>query len=354
MTPRLTIIVPAFNEAARLPAGMERFDTAVDEGAVDLEHTEVVLIDDGSTDQTAAVARRLLAHLPHHRVLSLPVNGGKGAAVRTGVALARGPFVAYMDADMAIDPRAVPSLLDALRSSEAAIGSRALAHSMVDGTYAMRAVMGRLFNRLVTTGTGLGLQDTQCGFKAFRTPAARLLFHLVAIDRFAFDVEVLARARRLGLRITEVPVHWKNVPGSTIHPLHDSVTMLADVYRSRYGLLATPPVPAVVVRDDSAGGDGNRPGGGRGGDPGPLAERVGKVVADSLDGAPVPLVSQGPSVTVLLPLVDPAEVATVFSGLRAEFPSLDVSRRSLTLDGLSDLGTLSGQLRAATDPPGMD
>ena len=261
MTPRLTIIVPAFNEADRLPAGMGRFDAAVADGAVRLNETEVVLIDDGSTDDTAAVARRLLAPLPHHRVISLPANGGKGAAVRTGVALARGPYVAYMDADMAIDPRAVPSLLDALRSSEAAIGSRALAHSMVDGTYAVRAVMGRMFNRLVTTGTGLGLQDTQCGFKAFRTPVARLLFHLVGIDRFAFDVELLERARRLGLRITEVPVHWKNVPGSTVHPLHDSLSMLADVYRSRYGFLPTLPVPAVIVRDGSGALGGGTLGG---------------------------------------------------------------------------------------------
>ena len=352
MAPPLTIIVPAFNEAARLPAGMGRLTAAVDEGAVDLGETEVVLIDDGSTDETAAVARRLLAPLPHHRVISLPANGGKGAAVRTGVALTRGPYVAYMDADMAIDPRAVPSLLHALRSSEAAIGSRALANSMVDGTYAIRAVMGRLFNRLVTTGTGLGLQDTQCGFKAFRTPAARLLFHLVGIDRFAFDVELLARTRRLGLRITEVPVHWKNVPGSTVHPLHDSVTMLADVYRSRYGFLSTPPVPAIIVREDAgvAGAPGSA---GQAGGSGPLMERVGKVVADSLDGVPVPLVGRGPSVTVLLPLVEPADAATVFSGLRAEFPSLEVSRRSLTLDALAGLGTLAGQLRAATDPSGM-
>ncbi len=351
MAPRLTIIVPAFNEAARLPAGMRRFDTAVAEGAVDLEETEVVLIDDGSTDETAVVGRRLLASLPHHRVISLAANGGKGAAVRTGVALARGPYVAYMDADMAIDPRAVPSLLDALGYSEAAIGSRALAHSMVDGTYAMRAVMGRLFNRLVTTGSGLDLQDTQCGFKAFRTPAARLLFHLVGIDRFAFDVEVLARARRLGLRITEIPVHWKNVPGSTVHPLHDSVTMLADVYRSRYGFLTTPPVPAITVQE-GPGGTGSDPAGPTcEGDP--WAERLGKVVADSLDGAPVPLVRRGRSMTVLLPLVEPVEVATVFSGLRAEFPSAEVSRRSLTLDGLAALGTLSGRLQAATDPSGM-
>ena len=361
MTPRLTIIVPAFNEADRLPAGMGRFDAAVADGAVRLNETEVVLIDDGSTDDTAAVARRLLAPLPHHRVISLPANGGKGAAVRTGVALARGPYVAYMDADMAIDPRAVPSLLDALRSSEAAIGSRALAHSMVDGTYAVRAVMGRMFNRLVTTGTGLGLQDTQCGFKAFRTPVARLLFHLVGIDRFAFDVELLERARRLGLRITEVPVHWKNVPGSTVHPLHDSLSMLADVYRSRYGFLPTLPVPAVIVRDGSGAlGGGTLGGSALGGGAvgaapaGALAERVGKVVADSLDGAPVPLVGRGPSVTVLLPLVEPADVATVFSGLRAEFPSLEVTRRSLTLDGLAALGTLSGQLQAATDPSGVD
>jgi len=352
MTPLLTIIVPAFNEADRLPAGMGRFDAAVADGAVRLNETEVVLIDDGSTDDTAAVARRLLAPLPHHRVISLPANGGKGAAVRTGVALARGPYVAYMDADMAIDPRAVPSLLDALRSSEAAIGSRALAHSMVDGTYAVRAVMGRMFNRLVTTGTGLGLQDTQCGFKAFRTPVARLLFHLVGIDRFAFDVELLERARRLGLRITEVPVHWKNVPGSTVHPLHDSLSMLADVYRSRYGFLTTSPVPAVIVRNGSGALGGGALGGGA--PAGALAERVGKVVADSLDGAPVPQVGRGPSVTVLLPLVEPAGVATVFSALRAEFPSLEVTRRSLTLDGLAALGTLSGQLQAATDPSGVD
>jgi len=349
MTPRLTILVPAFNEATRLPAGMERFAAAVADGAVDIGDTEVVVIDDGSTDGTSATARRLLAHLPHHRVITLQANGGKGAAVRSGVAGTRTPYVAYMDADMAIDPHAVPSLLGALSTTDGAIGSRALVDSMVDGTYAVRAVMGRLFNRLVTTGTGLGLQDTQCGFKAFRTPAARLLFHLVPIDRFAFDVELLARARRLGLRITEVPVQWKNVPGSTIHPLHDSVTMLSDVYRSRFGLLATPPVPGIVVRVRSG------PGIGGAGDPSELtsADRIAKVVADTLDGAPVPVVTSGPSVVTLLPLVDPVEVAAVYSALRAEFDSLEVTRQSMTIEALAGLGALSGRLRAASEPPGM-
>ena len=350
MTPDLTIIVPAFNEARRLPDGMKRFDAAVAEGAVDVTRTEVVVVDDGSTDGTAAAARSLLAHLPHHRVVTLPDNRGKGAAVRTGVALARGAYTAYMDADMAIDPRAIPLLLEGLRSNDAAIGSRALPDSMLDGTYAVRAVMGRLFNWMVTTGTGLGLHDTQCGFKAFRTPAARLLFHLVRIDRFAFDVEILARARRLGLRITEVPVQWKHVTGSTVHPLHDPITMLEDVYRSRLGLLATPPLPAVTVTDPVPTSPGGRPSPGHRPPRDRLTDDICAVVAESLEDAPVPVMAGDAAVTVFLPLVDPQRVATVFSALRAEFASMQVSRQSLTLGRLASFGSLSGRLRAASAP----
>ncbi len=339
MTLDLTIIVPAFNEAHRLPDGMERFEAAAAEGAVDVERTEVLVVDDGSTDTTARTARCLLAQLPHHRVTSLPVNQGKGAAVRAGVALARGAYTAFMDADMAIDPRAVPELLDGLLTHDAAIGSRALPDSMVDGTYAVRAVMGRIFNWMVTTGTGLGLHDTQCGFKAFRTPVARLLFHLVSIDRFAFDVEVLARARRLGLRVTEVPVQWRHVPGSTIHPLEDSIGMLVDVYRSRFGLLPARPVPSVVVDGDSSLSLHNG-----------LTKQVCSVVSESLDGAPVPVLVDRSTVITLLPLVDDEGAATVYSALRAEFAERQVFRRSLTLEQLGSLAPLSGRLRAASDP----
>jgi dolichyl-phosphate beta-glucosyltransferase len=331
----LTIVVPAFNEAHRLTEGIKRLDAAVAEGAVDPGSTEVVVVDDGSTDQTAATARSLLTHLPHHRVVSHPSNRGKGAAVRTGVGLARGTSTAYMDADMAIDPRAVPLLLDGLRAHELAIGSRTLADSMVESTYALRAVMGRLFNQLVTTGTGLGLHDTQCGFKAFHTPAARLLFHLVRIDRFAFDVEILTRARRLGLGITEVPVQWRYVPGSTVHPLHDSVTMLADVYRSRLGLLATPPVPAVAV----AGGVARD-----------TALRALRVAEDSLAGTPLPVVADGSTALVLLPLVEPDDAAVAVAALRAEFGPEAVSRRWLTLGALEALGPLGGRLTPPDGP----
>ncbi len=338
MTFDLTIIVPAFNEAHRLAAGMERFDAAVSEGALDLQRTEVVVVDDGSGDGTAETARKLLAPLPHHRVVSLPSNRGKGAAVRAGVAGARGVTCAYMDADMAIDPRAIPLLAEGLRTTDLAIGSRALDDSMVESRYILRSLMGGLFNRAVTTGTGLGLHDTQCGFKAFRTPVARLLFHLVRIDRFAFDVEVLVQARRLGLTISEVPVQWKHVPGSTVHPLHDSLGMLADVYRSRLGLRAVPPVPAVVVHDPS----GDVP-------PAELADRLAAAVDAVLPETPLPVVRTGSTVQVLLPLVPAAEATALSRALTERLRPLSVHRRSLSAAAVRSLGPLAGRLV----PPGV-
>jgi hypothetical protein len=343
MTRQLTIVVPAFNEASRLAAGMRRLDAAVAAGAVDLERTEVVLVDDGSTDGTAEVADKLLAALPHHRVVRLPFNQGKGAAVRAGVVLSRTPYTAYMDADMAIDPMAVPYLLEGLEHHDVAIGCRALPDSMVETAYVVRTLMGRLFNEVVTAGTGLGLKDTQCGFKGFRTPAARLLFHLVRIDRFAFDVEILARARRLGLTITEVPVHWKHVEGSTVHPLHDSFAMVADVYRSRRGLLTGPPVPTLSV-GPAAPGDGLEPG---------LAERVSLLLAGVLDDAPVPVVTDGRKVVALLAMVEPARVALAQAALEERLAPREVSRRDLTVDGLAAFGPLAGRLDPAT-PNGAD
>jgi len=334
---QLTIVVPAFNEAHRLKAGMQRFEAAVSAGAIDLDQTELVVVDDGSTDQTATEAEKLLARIPRHRVIRLPFNQGKGAAIRAGVASARSRYTAYMDADMAIDPLAIPLLLDGLEHHDLAIGCRALPDSMVETTYVVRSLMGRLFNELVTSGTGLGLKDTQCGFKALRTPVARLLFHLVRIDRFAFDVEILARARRLGLTITEVPVHWKHVEGSTVHPLTDSVTMLRDVYRSRRGLMASPPVPTVTVLP----GDDGLPVAG-------LAGQMSAILADVLDGAPVPVVPNRGGMTALLAMVDPADVSLAHAALRDQLAPLDVSRGALTLDGLTALGPLTGLLDATS------
>jgi glycosyl transferase family 2 len=349
----LTVVVPAFNEADRLPEGMHRFDAAVAEGAIDVEETELLLVDDGSWDETAATATKLLAPFPHHRVISLPVNRGKGAAVRAGVAAARGRSIAYMDADMAIDPRAVPLLLEGLRDHDIAVGSRALRDSMVETTYVTRSLMGHVFNRLVTAGTGLGLRDTQCGFKALRAPVARLLFGLVGIDRFAFDVELLLRAHRLGLAITEAPVQWKHVVGSTVQPLTDSVTMVTDAFRSRLGLVPVPEVPAVIVKGPTD-------------DPSAVRADVTSLLASSADGRAGCLIvgdgdasgrdrssgrrggssaaGRGADITVLFPLLSPEQVAECWTELRAELDPLSVSRRMLTFGDLQAKGPLAGRI----------
>ena len=132
-------------------------------------------------------------------------NSGKGAAIRVGAGAAAAPFVAFMDADMSVDPAQVPLLVAAMEGAHVAIGSRAMADSNVQSYRRHRVIMGRTFNFLANAATNVGLKDTQCGFKAFRTPVARILFHLMVIDRFAFDVDVLTLARQLGMEICEVP-----------------------------------------------------------------------------------------------------------------------------------------------------
>lgn len=327
----LSIVIPAFNEANRLAEGFRRFDSAVADGDIDVERTELILVDDGSTDETAATATKLLAPFPHHRVVNLAVNQGKGAAVRTGVASARGVAIAYMDADMAIDPRTVPLLIDALVDHDIAVGSRALSDSMVETTYIVRSLMGHIFNRMVTAGTGLGLRDTQCGFKAFRAPVARLLFGLVKTDRFAFDVELLLRAHRLGLRIAEVPVQWKHVDGSTVHPASDSLTMVADAFKSRVGLVPVPTVPAVIVHAATE-------------QTGAVTASVARALAGGGHGLQACVVANGPDMVVLLPMWSPGEVAECWSALRAELEPLEVSRRMVTFGQLESMGPLAGRV----------
>lgn len=337
MATDLTLVIPAFNEAARLPDGISRFDQAVADGCVDLERTEVVVVDDGSTDGTADVARRLLERYPHHRVERLPVNLGKGAAVRAGVALATSPAVAHVDADMAIDPHALPALVGALDRSDIAIGSRSLPGSAVETTNVARWLVGRVFNALVVGATALDLRDTQCGFKAYRTPAARTLFHLVRIDRFAFDAGMLFAARRLGLAIAQVPVHWRNVPGSSVRPLRDAGSMTADVLRSRFGLLDTTPLAGLEVR---------RAGGAASGGEASLAAEVSEVVDEALGGTPVPVIERGATVLVLLPLVDATDIGAVAGALGARH-AWEVARSSFDAGALARLAPLAGQLAPA-------
>lgn len=248
---KLSIVVPAFNEASRLVNEVSRLDHAVAVGAIDPFTTELIVVDDGSTDDTARRAKELLARsFPVTRVLRLRRNLGKGAAIRVGVAAAAAPIVAFLDADMAVDPVQMPHLVAAIHDAEMAIGSRSVPGSSVDCDSIRRALMGRTFNHLANALTEVSLGDTQCGFKAFRTPVARILFHCMVINRFAFDVEVLSLARRFGFRIAEVPVHWRDVEGSTVRPISDPLSMVLDVLRMRKGK-KSPRIPALAINVDS-------------------------------------------------------------------------------------------------------
>lgn len=243
----LSLVIPAYNEEARLPAGMARLAQAVDRGSIDPWRTEFVVVDDGSTDATSGLARDLLSRYPHVQSVRFEHNRGKGAAVRTGVALARSPLIAFADADMAIDPTQTPQFVAALERSDLAIGSRAASGASVDRPSISRSVMNLAFNRLVNVVTRVSLDDTQCGFKAFRSPAAKLLFHCSVTERMAFDVEVLTLARRFGLSIEQLPVQWLRVRGSRVRSWSDSRSMVRDVLRSRRTVLRAPRIEGFRV-----------------------------------------------------------------------------------------------------------
>jgi len=315
----LSVVVPAYNEAHRFEDGMGHLMDALARGVPDPETTEIVVVDDGSTDGTDRRAASLLAALPHHRVIRRATNAGKGAAVRAGVGAARGALIAFCDADMSIEPAQLVDLVTALDDAEVAIGSRSLPGSVVDYDNLPRTLMGRAFNRMVNAATDVALVDTQCGFKGFRAPVARLLFHFSVIDRFAFDVEVLRDARRLGLRIAEVPVRWQHVPDSRVRPLRDPLSMLADIARSRTGLRRPPPVPAVVAGD---------------GAPAQAAVEVAGVTLPVLR-------TTGGTTLVLFPLCEAAEFDRAVEHIGRHGGASDTVRRLLTLDDLEAMAPLT-------------
>ena len=324
----VSLVIPAYNEAARFDAGFARLRRAIDAGAIDPAVTEFVVVDDGSTDATEATARRLFAPLPHVKVVRLESNRGKGGAVRAGVAASSSPLVVFADADMAIDPDQVPLLASVLAGADVAIGSRSMPGATSGGASVRRRLMGRVFNRLVNTVTGLSIGDTQCGFKGFTAPAARLLFHLTVVDGFAFDVELLFIARRLGLRIEQVPVRWRNIGGTRIRPLADPPVMAFDILRALSGRRSPPPVPALWLAsgDDGAG----------------AARRLARGLLPVID-------DEDGDIVVLFPLCDPDEPRRAAERLAAETPGLVTRVGSLSLAQLRSRAPLD--LVGAGRPP---
>ncbi|HSM50955.1 MAG TPA: dolichyl-phosphate beta-glucosyltransferase [Thermoanaerobaculia bacterium] len=227
---KLSVVIPAYNEGERLGPTLE---TVLAHLANRPGPAEVIVADDGSGDDTAAVAAAFAAR--GVRLVRLPENRGKGAALRAGVAASRGESVLLCDADLSTPIEEVERLEPLLATSEVVIGSRAVAASeILVHQPRFREWMGRGFNRLLQAVGLAGFRDTQCGFKLLAGDRARELFADLTIERFAFDVELLWLARSRGLRISEVGVRWAHSPASRVHPLRDSLNMLCDVLALRW------------------------------------------------------------------------------------------------------------------------
>ncbi len=229
----LSIVIPAFDEALRLPTSLGRVFAWLDEVNAS---AEVIVVDDGSADDTVAVARGLAQSEPRLKVVTLGRNRGKGAAVRLGVETATLDWVLFSDADLSTPIEELLRLAQAVDAGhDIAIGSRDVADSQIERHQPWyREAMGRTFNRIVQALAMPGIHDTQCGFKLFSREAAKRSFARMTIEGFAFDVEVLYVARRLGYRIAEVGVRWINDERTTVDPIRDSAHMLLDVARIRY------------------------------------------------------------------------------------------------------------------------
>ncbi len=230
MTPRWSVVIPAFNEAQRLPPFLEKV-VAYFEGRD--EPYEVIVADDGSTDGTPEIVEA--GRLGAVRVLRLQPNGGKGAAVRAGMLAATGVYRLFADADGATPIEELKRLEPMLvAGADVVIGSRVLVDPGVSvTTRPHRVAAGRVFNWLVARVGLRGVADSQCGFKAFTAPAAGRLFGALSTRGFGFDVELLLRAKAAGCRIVEVPVNWADQAGSKVSVLRHGPGMLWQIMMAR-------------------------------------------------------------------------------------------------------------------------
>jgi dolichyl-phosphate beta-glucosyltransferase len=246
--PYLTILIPAYNEALRIRATLDKIFSYL---ASKNYAWELIIVDDGSNDGTAALLAGLAAENSCARVLHNESNRGKGFSVRRGALEARGEYILFTDADLSSPIEESERLFEALQSAQAdaAIGSRALNRELVGRRQPLfREYGGRLFNLLVRVLAGLNFRDTQCGMKLFRRQSTRRAFELQHSTGFGFDAEVLFLIERTGGRTVEVPVRWYNDPASKVHFLRDSLRMVQDLLELRWRALSGAYGPKVHPR----------------------------------------------------------------------------------------------------------
>lgn len=242
MLPPFTLIIPAFNEQQRIGHTLTE---ALEYLGANSAQSELIVVDDGSTDATARVVRDLFAKSGaiETRLLEHAPNRGKGAAVRDGLLAATRPIALFSDADLSTPIDEAPKLLDPIGAGEldVAFGSRALDRKLIgDRQPWRREQAGRVFNLLVRVATGLPFWDTQCGFKAFRLDVCRPILQRAQTNGFGFDVELLYLAHQASLRMREIPVRWNHHEGSKVHFVHDSLAMLREVIALRTAPISAP------------------------------------------------------------------------------------------------------------------
>jgi glycosyltransferase involved in cell wall biosynthesis len=235
MTPEISIIIPAFEEEARVGTSIDRILSYLRDVSV---RAELIVVDDGSKDRTAEVAQAAFESAGDiaTKVIRYQQNRGKGLAVKTGLLAASSDIALFSDADLSTPIEEMPKLIDPIRNGEydLTFGSRALDRSLI-GTHQpwRREQGGKVFNLVVRTLTGMPFWDTQCGFKAFNMTKFRSLLDFMQIDRFGFDVEFLYVAQLHGLRLKEVPVRWNNDERSKVSVVRDSTRMFKEVTEIR-------------------------------------------------------------------------------------------------------------------------
>ena len=249
--PALSIVIPAYNECARIEGTLERVMSCVQERGWD---AEVLVVDDGSTDETVTVVQRWMEKYERLHLVKNAGNRGKGYSVRNGLLQAAGDVVMFTDADLSAPMEEAERLVAAIEEgADVAIGSRWLdkqKQTVHQPLY--RRFFGRCFNKVTKVVIGLPFQDTQCGFKAFRRDAAQTIFRLQTIERWGFDPEILFIARKLKYRIVEVPVTWGHDERSRMSYLKDGMKMLEEMAQIRANSLRGRYDAAIAAMKDTS------------------------------------------------------------------------------------------------------